>query len=213
MARHGQGAIVLDGIHDLHSRPELLPESHDPIQGGYIGSGGARHDGQAALETIGVGELHALLLGAGQGMTADEVHFFGKTGEPSPVRGRSTGTIRPLTGLGSPVRFLHAGNDRSLRAAGIGEQRARPAVLSHRENVLGNVIDWSTHNDEIGRPGSSGQVQATFVDRSHLAGLVQATLIAADTEHDLRQATFLRSQADGAADQADADDGKRVHGH
>ena len=148
VARHGQGAVVLVRPHDDHARVERLPEGDGALDGGAVGLRRRRHDGDAALEQVGVGVLRAALLRAGQRVAADE----GNAGRQLAVEGADDGR---------------------LGAAGVGQQRAVAAGGGDGEDLLRDQCDGRAEDGNVGPPYRVGEVEADVVDGAEFAGAVR----------------------------------------
>ena len=176
------GAIVLVGRHLHDHRAEAGPELGQQVEVLGVGVLGGGEDGDAALEQIGRGVARPDLLAAGQGMAAQEAAAAGQ-----PV----------VQGL----------DDRLLRAAGVGNQRALAAVLGRLANVVDDPADGRADDDQVGLGHALGQVDRRVGHGPDPAGDAQAGLAASDADDPLGQSPLAQGQADRPADQADADDG------
>src|SRR5262249_38287246 len=145
------------------------------------------HDGEPALEETRVGVLRAVLLRAGQRVAADERHPGGQAA-------------------------LDVADDRGLGAAGVGQQGAGAAAGGGLTDLFGDAIDRRAGDGELG-PADGRQVERRRVDGADGQGPVEAGPLPADADDAAGDAALLGRQADGAADQADADDGEGLQLH
>ena len=174
--------------HAFHARAEPLPERGRSLDRGGVAVWRRRHDGQPALEEVGVGVLRSAFLGAGQRMTADERH----AGRQSP---------------------LDRGDDGGLGAAGVGQQRSRFAARRQLDDLGGDAVHRRAEHGQVRGVDGRGGVEAGLVDGADDNGGIEAGLLASDAKDAASQAASAGGQADGAADQSDADDGQGVDAH
>ena len=85
---------------------------------------------------------------------------------------------------------------------------AQPA--GGRQHLFGDAIDRRAEDGELGLLNRGREIEKALVDGAEGTGSIERALPPADAEDAPGQAAPLGRQADRAADQADADDGKRL---
>ena len=80
-------------------------------------------------------------------------------------------------------------------------------------DLLGNAIDRRAEDDAIGVGGRVGKIKPGLVNGAEPTRVLETSGIATDAENALGEAAFLRRQADGAANEPDADDGQCSQSH
>src|SRR6267142_2501557 len=104
-------------------------------------------------------------------------------------------------------------HDGRLGAACVGQQGARRTTRGDRQHLLGDAIDGGAKYGDLRLLNGRSQVERSFVNRAGGQGPVEVGLVPAGADDAPGQAAPSGGQADGAADQADADDGERLDSH
>lgn len=174
---HRQCLIMCGGRHLDRPHPDRLPQTFHAIDPRRCRRGQGSHDASPPFEQISIRSLKPLTMRSGDRMRSDE-----------------TGNL--LQGITNGL----------LHTADIRHQRPGPNIGRCLANTVGNAINRSTKNDQVGPPGGSSDVGRRFVDQSRLSGLFQSSKITADADNRFSKPTTAKRSGQRPANQAHPDD-------
>src|SRR6185369_12364316 len=174
------------GGHFDDTAAEGLPEVLDFRGRGRICFRGGRDDGDAATKEVGGGRFCAILFATGNGVAAEEwlLEFGG----------------------------LDGGDNLGFGAAGVGKDAVGWAMLRRLLDEVGDGIDGGTNDDKIGLANAGGDVGGDLGDAAASKGCFQRRFAAADAGDLDGAVARAQGEANGAADEAGADDGDVAEG-
>ncbi len=180
---HGDDAVVVGGLHDLGHGAAAAPEFCHALGGVGVGAGGGGEQDPAALEQRGKTGVGAGVLGAGHGVAGDEVHAGGD--ERADVA-----------------------QDGELGGADVGEHAAGGEVGGDGGGDGGAGADGGAQDHAVGVAHGDGGVGVGAVGDAEGGDAGEDVGGVAGDDLGGQLAAQGGGAGEGAADQAEADDGE-----
>ena len=188
MTGHGQCLIMRRWVHEFYARTQRSPKGRRSFESSRISARRRRNDGKPVHEEVCIGEVRSAFLRTGKRVAADKVN----------------GTRKSVFRVAYNLRFC---------AAGVSQQRPRPAPDCAACHLIGNAIHGRAKNCKVSSMHGCFEIQNAVINGARRLGAIETGLLPPHTQDALSQATTFGCQADGAADQPDADDGEDLDFH
>jgi len=172
--------VVLGRGHGRESHTQGLPELTQALE---VAGGGARcgsEDAVGVVEKVRTGKVDAALLGAGHGVRADKLDIF----------------IKVFSG---PSHREHFGR------TDVGHKAVGVEVRTHGGHEVGKDADGARKDDKLGTLNGLGKIVGNFVNGPDVGGFVSGDGAVAVADAFNMGEMPADSQAEGAAEQAEAD--------